>query len=458
MQPGQTSGFRALESSQHNTSGTYGQLRSRFRTLEPVRGVYCQAPRQVRLSAEIEEVAMPRLLHISPEDYLIDAFRLGQKLYRTGFRPRHAISIWRGGTPVGLGVDTFYRSRGLTINHTTIATDSYTGIQQRHEVTVKNLDHLVQAVCPEDDLLILDDVYESGTTIQRVVELLRQRARANTPRRIVVATVHHKPDKTVYSELPIIALKTIDADVWIDYPHELADLVDPSDPRDGRIRDKDEAVWRTLRGGPRDPVEVNVPGPYLYVQPRDLLLDCIQLGVNISHDRSFRPDFIIALWPGGILSGLPVHEVHKYFLAKAGETAMPDHISVNTRPTRHSYRSQIIGIQYLEANINKDDNILIIDTTFRAGRLVNDLVIRLKEVLRRNLNHKRIRVASVYYNPDDKSTWTVRPDIKRPDYYVKVVRKEVIYPYSVFKLPDPRRDLKWLNPRLWEVLYGEDEE
>ena len=78
-------------------------------------------------------------------------------------------------------------------------------------------------------------------------------------------------------------------------------------------------------------------------------------------------------------------------------------------------------------------------------------------MLRRNLNHKRIRVASVYYNPDDKSTWTVRPDIKRPDYFVKVVRQEVIYPYSVFKLPDPRQDLKRLNPRLWEVLYGDDQ-
>ncbi len=399
---------------------------------------------------------MPTLLHITPEDYLIDSFKLGKKIYESGFRPRHAISIWRGGTPVGLGVDAFFRSRGLTINHTTIATDSYLGIHKRTEVTVKNLEHLVQAVCPEDDLLILDDVYESGTTIKRVVELLRQRARANTPERIVVGTVHHKPERSRYTDLPIIALKTIDPDIWIDYPHELADLVDPDDTTDARIRAKDEAIWRTLRGGPMDPVEVDVPGDYLYVQPRELLLDCIQLGVNISHDHAFRPDFIVALWPGGVISGLPVHEVHKYFLAKSGGGKMPDHISVNTEPTRHSFRSQIIGIQYLEAHINKEDNILIIDTTFRAGRLVNDLVIRLKEVLRRNLNHKRIRVASVYYNPDDKSTWTVRPDITRPDYFVKLVRKEVIYPSSVFKLPDPRKDLRHLNPRLWQVLYGED--
>jgi len=43
-------------------------------------------------------------------------------------------------------------------------------------------------------------------------------------------------------------------------------------------------------------------------------------------------------------------------------------------------------------HIHKDDNVLIIDTTFRAGRLVNDVVGRLKEALRRNLSHGRVRV------------------------------------------------------------------
>jgi protein TonB len=51
--------------------------------------------------------------------------------------------------------------------------------------------------------------------------------------------------------------------------------------------------------------------------------------------------------------------------------------------------------------------------------------------------------------------YTVRPDIKRPDYYIKQVVKEVIYPASVHKLPNPQVDLKRLDPALWSVLYGE---
>ncbi len=397
---------------------------------------------------------MTKLLHIDPDEFLVDSFRLGREVYLTGFRPRHAISIWRGGTPVGLGVDAFFRSRGVLINHTTIATDSYVGIAQQAEVTVKNLEHLVQIVCSEDSLLIIDDVYESGNTIRGIVELLRSRARANTPQEIVVATIHEKPERRAYSGLPVISLEKVDQDIWIDYPHELADLVAPEDPEDLRIKEKDSEIWRILRGGPTAPVKVDVPGDYLYIKSRDLLLDCIRLGVNISHDLSYRPDFIIALWPGGMISGLPVHEVYKYFMQKKGSTEKPpDHISVNTVPTRLSYRNQIIGLHYLEDHINKDDNILIIDTTFRAGRLVNDVVTRLKEALRRNLSHNRIRVASVYYNPEDRSTWTVRPDITRPDYYLKEICKEVIYPASVHKLPNPHRDLKQLDPALWRVLY-----
>jgi len=400
---------------------------------------------------------MPKLLHIDPDAFLVDTFRLGKKLYLSGFRPRHAISIWRGGTPVGLGVDAFFRSRGVLINHTTIATDSYTGIGQQGAVTVKNLEHLVEVICREDALLIIDDVYESGSTIRRTVELLRQMARANAPEEIVVATVHHKPARNTYDELPLVALEEIDGDTWIDYPHELADLVDPGDPSDARIREKDGEIWSILRQGPTAPVELDVEGDYLYVTPRELLLDCVRLGVNIALDESYRPDFLLALWPGGVLSGLPVHEVYKYFLAKRGNNGAkaPDHISINTSPTRLSYRSQIIGMEYLGDHINQDDNVLIIDTTFRAGKLVNDVVMRLKEALRRNLSHNRVRVASVYYNPDDRSTWTVRPDITRPDYYLKLVRKEVIYPSSVHKLPNPSLDLQELNPALRDVLYSD---
>lgn len=394
------------------------------------------------------------MLHIDADDFLLDTFRLGAKVYETGFRPRHVISIWRGGTPVGLGVDGYFRTRGIFLNHTTIATESYTGIRQQGDVTVKGLEHVIDVVCPEDGLLIVDDVLESGRTIQRVLEVLRARARANAPLDVRVATVHRKPDCVEFSGVPVISLQDLPADVWIDYPHELSDLVDAEDADDSRVRGKDEEIWQLLRGGRPAPSRLAADGPAHVLSARRLLLDAIRLGLMVVHDDAFRPDFLVALWPGGVSAGLPVHEVCKWAAKKGIVPAAPDHISINTTTTRSSYRSDVIGVNYLVEHIQKDDNVLIVDTTFRSGQLVNHVLMRLKEALRRNLTLERVRVAAVYNNPHDASTWTVPRAISRPDYYVHDVDREVIYPQSVHKLERPREELAALNPGLGELLFG----
>jgi hypothetical protein len=444
---------------------------------------------------------MVKIAHIDPDTFLLDTFALGRKVYRTGFRPKHAISIWRGGTPVGLGVDAYFRGQGVHLNHTTVATESYKGIGKQEEVIVKGLEHLVKVVCPEDELLIVDDVYESGRTIQKIVETLRARARANAPDRIMVATVHSKPDRHVYQELPVTCLHEVAGDTWIDYPHELADLYGPEDEGKARIREKDPEIWEILDAPPVPAPETSArasgaagaasaggagaagaasaggasgagavsagaagaaagPRPaagtddVLYLSARELLLDAVRLGVRIASDESFYPDFLVALWPGGVSAGLPVHEVIKYLNRRQGTgRPSPDHISINTTRTHVSYKTNVIGVQYLQDNICKHHHLLIIDTVFRSGRMVNHVILKLKEALRRNLSHNRIRVASIYYNPDDRSTWTVQPVVTEPDYYLKRVDREVVYPQSYYRLPDPRGFLRQHQPDMARLLY-----
>jgi len=397
---------------------------------------------------------MTELLHVSPGDFLLDTFRLGRKVYETGFRPKHVISIWRGGTPVGLGVDEFFRTRGVFMNHTTIATESYTGIQEQGDVFVKGLEHVIEVICREDGLLIVDDVLESGRTIKRVVEILRERARANAPEDIRVATVHRKPDNVVFHGVPVITLKDLPGHVWIDYPHELADLASSDDPEEALIRQKDPAIWDLLHSKEiPTPQAHSVESPYEVLSAHDLLLDSLRLGLMIARDESYRPDFLVALWPGGINTGLPVHELFKYEAKRNPDVKAPDHISLTTSRTRSSYRSDIVGIQYLVDRVNKDHNVLIVDTTFRSGQLVNDVLMNLKEALRRNLSLDRVRVAAVYYNPEDDSTWTVPRTVERPHYYVKEVRHEVVYPQSVHKLGGGD-ELKKRNPELHEIVWS----
>ena len=397
---------------------------------------------------------MFNITHIDPDQYLLDTLQLGRKVYETGFRPKHVISIWRGGTPVGLGVDAYFRGQGVHLNHTTVATESYKGIGKQEEVIVKGLEHVIKMVCPEDELLIVDDVYESGRTIQKIVETLRARARNNAPREIMVATVHSKPERHLYSDLPLICLHELEGSTWIDYPHELADLYEEQDDGEARIRSKDPKIWEILNQTTFPEETLDSDGPCIYLTPKELLHDALRLGVKIASDDSFYPDYLLAVWPGGISAGLPVHEAIKYLNRRSRSLKHPpDHISINTTRSHMTYRSRVIGVQYLEDNICNHHNILIIDTTFRSGRVINEIILKLKAALRRNLSHRRIRVASVYYNPSDRSTWTVQPVVTKPDYYLKVVDKDVVYPQSYHRLPAPREDLRRLNPSLAALLY-----
>lgn len=397
---------------------------------------------------------MVEMLHIAPDDLLLDSFRLGKIVYESGFRPKHAISVWRGGTPIGQGVDAYFRGQGLSMHHTSIATSSYMGIDQQAEtVVIKGLEHLTRSVCPEDGLLIIDDVYETGRTIETIVQVLRERARRNAPLDIRVAVVHRKNRPNQYNELPVFSVKEIDEKIWIDYPHELSDLVQDNDPDDTLIMQKSPEVHALLRTQSFPTQDVHTPEGSTWVSPKELLLDSMRLGVNIAR-TGYEPDFLVALWPGGVVSGLAVHEVFKYFGRKSGKGIKTDHIALNTTGTHLSYRTDILGLDYLEERVQHHHEILVVDTTFRSGRVVSDAVNTLKEVLRRNLDLGKVRVASVYWNPDDESTWTVRPFRLSPDYYLKKVDGYVVYPHMPYRMRNPRAELKTLDPALHEILYG----
>jgi len=396
---------------------------------------------------------MVQLLHIDPDELVLDSFRLGKAVFESGFRPKHMISVWRGGTPIGLGVDAYFRFQGQQVHHTSIATQSYSGIGTHGSVVVKGLEHLTRSVCPEDGLLIIDDVYESGETIRSIVETLRAKARRNTPTDIRVATVHRKKEKHTFMGLPLTYLHDIAGDVWIDYPHELADLVDPDDPDDTRIREKSPEVWDILHGKD-DYKPAAVQGNCRYLPARELLMDAFRLGVRMAKS-GYRPDFLVALWPGGVWAGLGIHEVYKYFAKKEGwDWAGPDHVPVNTTRTHLSYRTHVIGLDYLAEHVQREHSVLLVDTVYRSGRTHSDLATSLKDLMRRNLSLSRLKVASLYFTPSEERTWTQQPLRQQPDFFLRQVPEQLIYPHAPYRFVRPRVQLQEHAPALAEVLFG----
>ncbi len=166
---------------------------------------------------------MPEKIFISPESLLRDSMELGLRIVRSGFRPTFVVAIWRGGAPIGIVVQEVLEYNGLQCDHISIRTSSYTGIdQQSKTVRVHAIDYLVSSLTAEDSLLLIDDVFDSGRSLEAVIADLRRRCKRNLPERIRIATVYYKPDRNVSSLKPDFYVRSTDQ--WLVFPHEIQGL------------------------------------------------------------------------------------------------------------------------------------------------------------------------------------------------------------------------------------------
>ncbi len=164
-------------------------------------------------------------LYLSANGLLEDSFRLADKIYDSGFRPTHIVGIWRGGAPVGIAVQELLEYRGVDCDHIAIRTSSYSGIdQQEPHVRVFALGYLVDTLNPEDALLVVDDVFDSGRSIRAFLAELRARCRHNMPRTVKIATVYYKPARNVTDLKPDYFVEKTDD--WLVFPHEINGLTE----------------------------------------------------------------------------------------------------------------------------------------------------------------------------------------------------------------------------------------
>ncbi len=162
-------------------------------------------------------------LFISAEDLLVDSFKLADQIYRSGFRPHFIVGVWRGGAPVGIAVQEYLDCVGLDTDHIAIRTSSYYAIdQQDKEVRVHGLNYIVDNVNAEDELLLVDDVFDSGRSIVAILNELKDKTRANMPQTIKIATPYYKPERNMTDIVPDYFIH--ETDRWLVFPHELTGL------------------------------------------------------------------------------------------------------------------------------------------------------------------------------------------------------------------------------------------
>ena len=176
---------------------------------------------------------MAEKLFVTAQGLLEDSFTLGARIVKSGFRPSVIIAIWRGGTPIGIAVQELLAYVGVETDHIAIRTSSYgSGIDDRGStIRIHGMSYVIKRIRHEDRLLIVDDVFDTGHTIEAVIEHLGEKARLNTPCEIRVAVPYYKPERNETGRVPDYYLH--ETSQWIKFPYSLEGL-DPTEIRSHR--------------------------------------------------------------------------------------------------------------------------------------------------------------------------------------------------------------------------------
>ncbi|BFM06894.1 phosphoribosyltransferase [Halioxenophilus aromaticivorans] len=163
-------------------------------------------------------------LYISSQQLLQDSYELGAKVLASGFRPKVIIALWRGGAPIGVAVQEFIDCYGgCQSDHIAIRTSSYSGIGERSDnIQIHDLTYLLKNINHDDPLLIVDDVFDTGRTIDALITELKSRARKNCPDDIRVAVPYYKPKSNLTKREPDYYIHTTQQ--WLKFPYSLEGL------------------------------------------------------------------------------------------------------------------------------------------------------------------------------------------------------------------------------------------
>jgi hypoxanthine phosphoribosyltransferase len=164
---------------------------------------------------------------ITANDLLRDSFLLATRIYESGFRPDFLVGLWRGGSAVGIAVQEGLEYLGVQTDHIGIRT-SYSGepaysemVSKADQIQVHGLKYLLERLCSHHSLLIVDDVFSTGSSASAVVTQLKKGLRRNLPEDIRVATVWYRPtEKTLHTPDYYVAR----TDDWLVLPYELSGL------------------------------------------------------------------------------------------------------------------------------------------------------------------------------------------------------------------------------------------
>jgi len=114
---------------------------------------------------------------------------------------------------------------GTPTDHIAIRT-SYSGahrypemVSKAGQIRVHGLQYLLENLCSHHSMLIVDDVYSTGSSVKAVIDQLARKTRRNLPGDIRIATVWYRPTASTLRTPDYYVHETDD---WLVLPYELS--------------------------------------------------------------------------------------------------------------------------------------------------------------------------------------------------------------------------------------------
>ena len=165
--------------------------------------------------------------YVAADDLLLDSFQLAANIHQSGFEPDFLVGLWRGGSAVGIAVQEGLDHFGVKTDHIAIRT-SYQGqpsyskmVDKAESIRAHGLRYLHERVCEHHSMLIVDDVYSTGSSVNAVVKQLKKKSRRNLPHDIRIATVWYRPTEKTIRPPDYFVHETGD---WLILPYELCGI------------------------------------------------------------------------------------------------------------------------------------------------------------------------------------------------------------------------------------------
>lgn len=146
-----------------------------------------------------------------------DCVKLAKMVYddNKNWYPDLILALWRGGAQPGVIMSEVFSLLGPAVPNTIIKCSSYSKIGKQSEVLFFGADEILNSIKPNQKILIVDDVFDTGNTANAIKNRLKHAD-------LRFAMVYWKPKSAKVNFRPNYYI--YECNQWIVFPHELKDL------------------------------------------------------------------------------------------------------------------------------------------------------------------------------------------------------------------------------------------